>query len=78
MSVNTYPASKVRVLKVNSKYQTMISSLNIYDLNLSQAKDCVKCDILTITVMSFARLAMIALFDSNNIKLHTAGMMRYD
>jgi hypothetical protein len=57
----------------------MISSLTIYDLNLSLAKeDCrVKCDILATTVMSFARLTAIALFDTSNIKLHTAGMMRY-
>ena len=27
--------------------------------------------------MSFARTTAIALFDANNIKLHTAGMMNY-
>ena len=70
---NKYPASKVN----SQQEQTMISSLTIYDLNLSQAKDCVKCNILTTTVMSFARLTVIALFDSNNVKLHTAGMIRY-
>ena len=29
------------------------------------------------TVMSFTRTTAIALFDADNIKLHTAGMMNY-
>ena len=78
VSTSTYPASKVPALYVHSNQQTMISSLlTIYDLYLSEAKDCVKCDIVATTVMSFTRLTAIALLDANNIKLHTAGMMRY-
>ena len=78
VSTSTYPASKVPVLYVHNNQQTMISSLlTIYDLYLSEAKDCVKCDIVATIVISFARSTVIALFDANNIKLHTAGMMRY-
>ena len=49
----------------------------IDDLNLLLAKDCIKCDIVATTAMSFARTTAIVLFDVNNIKLHTAGMMNY-
>jgi hypothetical protein len=75
-----HPANTVPALYVHSnQQQTMISSLlTIHNLYLSQAKNCVKIDIVATTAMSFARSTAIALFDANNIKLHTAGMMRYD
>ena len=80
-SVNKYVPSKQSTSTVRTQQSTadndLASSLTIYDLYLSEAKDSVKFDIVATTVMSFARSTAIALFDANNIKLHTAGMMRY-
>jgi hypothetical protein len=50
----------------------MPSSLTIDDLILLYARDSFKCDIVATTAMSFARTTVIALFDVNNIKLHTS------
>ena len=78
-SVNKYVPSKQSTSTVRTQQSDndLASSLTIYDLYLSEAKDSVKFDIVATTVMSFARSTAIALFDANNIKLHTTGIMRY-